>query len=290
MFWFALYLGAFCSFVLIARLVVRFLNSREQSSDFFREAVETEYVLQFPDKERAAYELLKSRLREKKGPLDEDAVVDDALNKGDEKAGAGGGEESEESKRKKAAEAIFMRRLDDKERLVLVNGLRPVMRQSIENMAKLQKDRPGYFRLWKSKLVSEDFWESLKACEEEVGQEIKDLQDEVDRIKAGQGAPFFREVLAEYRRAREQEKQARDLEQELDEKKRRLAQLRQKQAQQEVKMRKEIERREKERERALQTLLLEEEREISKKNKKGSPVLSPGDGGAARKKRRGKAA
>lgn len=212
------------------------LQDNEKTSNFFDNAVESEYLLEFPDVERENYDNLKNRIKEKNG-----ITVDKEMGS----------------------------KLSTPELKLLWITLRTVMVRNIANLAKLQKDRPGNWRLWQQKLITERYWNSMCECEEEVKKDVEDAQKESEFLRPGHGDDFFNESLAVWRDEVKLEV--------LKEQKARLEELQKqelaKAKQEETKIQEQSEaaqrKAEKDKEKMLEQLLLEDEREMEKEKKKG---------------------
>jgi len=225
-------LGGIVSLVLLGRIVAKFLSRRESASPWFKDNVGTDYTLEFPDKERSQYDELQSLIRQKHDPDGQDPE--------------------------------WHRSCTDPEINILLGSLKNVMVKSISNLAQLQKDRPGCYKLWRGKLISEGYWESLQLCEGEVNEDIALTLKEVNRLRPGIGDRFFEECVGlwkgQLRKTAEEEEVAKQAEAQ------RLAAIEEKrQAERDVVQ---ARREEREREKMMQALILEEERERAKAAKK----------------------
>jgi len=90
-----------------------------------------------------------------------------------------------------------------------------LMKRLVTNIGKLdqvQKDRPGNWKLWQTKLISERFWNSLLESEKTVSQEIDECIAEAEEIEPGWRDHIFPQAVQIYRMQRQQEaeKQARE--------------------------------------------------------------------------------
>jgi len=116
-------------------------------TDFFQEAVRTRYDLALPEDEIAAYFDLKDRLQTKYAAENEQEAEADTEDGWISKVP---GEELSDLQR------ALMRRLVG----------------CIDKLDQVQKDKPGNWKLWRAKLVSERFWSSLCEAEQLVSQEV----------------------------------------------------------------------------------------------------------------------
>lgn len=144
---FALFLVVF-----LGRMVARFLGSRDtKKSEWFAENVGKHYVMEFPDKEREQFDTLLERLKMRR-------LKNILAKKGDEM--------SDRCTKEFSTPEAFV--LDDKEFLeeffpiledgelaLLLSGLKNWMMKSIENLARLQTDKEGIWRMWRYNFVLE---------------------------------------------------------------------------------------------------------------------------------------
>jgi len=175
-------------------------------------------------------------------------------------------------------EDSWMKGLSEQEKKVCLLSLRNCMIKSVNGLAQIQKDRPGTYRLWRTKLISEAYWESLQECEKEVQSDINDAMKEATRLAPAAyvaqhgnassfGDTFFDECVNMWRQQQSEKEQ--------EEAKVRAVEQRKEVAKQKVHLEKVAEqkaaadvlRAEKERERIAQSLIMEEEIETKKSQK-----------------------
>lgn len=153
-----------------------------------------------------------------------------------------------------------------------------LMRRLVSCIGKLdqvQKDRPGNWKLWQSKLISEAFWQSLQDAEKTVSQEIDSCIAEADELEQGWKEHVFQQGVQVYRVQKQQEfDRANQKKEVVDAKKAKEKEEKQK----EVDKRLEVERKVQEAknaEKMMEKLLREEEAEAAK-NAKGKAKAAPG--------------
>merc|ERR1711962_765282 len=96
-------------------------------------------------------------------------------------------------------DADWCKHLNEKELVVLKTALRKRMYRNIDCLAALERDKPGKYKLWRHKLVSEEVWDSLQRVEDSVTKEIDECTLEADELQAGWGQDLFQEVLESWR-------------------------------------------------------------------------------------------
>jgi len=112
--------------------------------------------------------------------------------------------------------------------------------------------------LWRSKLISDCYYESLLAAHEELKRDIElILTDHVKLLRPGLESRFFDDCLSLWRRNHQQEMERVEKQQELDMKK----QLIKKEKEVALKEEKRADKEEKERQKLFDRLIKEEERE-----------------------------
>jgi len=99
----------------------------------------------------------------------------------------------------------WCKHLNEKELIVLKTALRKRMYRNIDCLAALERDKPGKYKLWRHKLVSEEVWESLQRVEDSVTKEIDECVLEADEIAPGWGQDLFQEVLEMWRAEQQKE-------------------------------------------------------------------------------------
>lgn len=181
-----------------ALAAMAFLSWRgSQPSDFFAEAVAPKYELEMAETEINLYYELKERMRQKRAP--EVSPDDD---------GGGGTDEDGE------AREPWLQRLKDEERTILHKSLHRRLVCCLDRLDQIHKDKPGNWKLWREKLVSEAFWESFCEAEKIVGEEIEFCLAEADRIFPGMKEQVFSHAVQHWRmtKQKEEEKKAKTTE------------------------------------------------------------------------------
>jgi len=225
-------------------------------TDFFTEAVSGNYDMDLPEAEINAYYDLKEKLQTQYAPesLDEEEEVD---------------EDPENTPPKER----WTLKLPDEERGNLQKALMQRLVCSIERLDKVQRDKPGNWKLWREKLVSEHYWESLQASEKMVGDEIDHCVAESDEIQPGWREVIFRQAVQCWRMKKQHETEKKEVKKvKVDQKKEVIK------AEKAVinEAKKEIEdklKQEKLAQKAMEQLLKEEEQEAKKKG--GSAKAKP---------------
>jgi len=143
----------------------------DTKSDFFKETVQTEYTAKHPETAITAYNEIKVKLMDK---------VQDVLGVDE-------------------LQADWVKHLKDIELNVLKQSLRKRMYRNIDCLATVEREKPGKYKLWKHKLVSEEVWESLQRVEESLTKEIDECMLEADELQPGWGQSLFQEVLDVWR-------------------------------------------------------------------------------------------
>lgn len=170
----ALVAGCFLVACLTALVLMVYIAWRgSKPSGFFSEAVSSTYVLELPEAEINTYYDLKERLY---GSLPEDPAAEAAAAEGIE-----GGLVS------------WTRRLSNDDRSSLQQALMKRLVKGIERLDQVQRDKPGNWKLWRGKLVSERFWASLCDAERLIGEEIDNCLAEAEELEPG--PPPWREQI-----------------------------------------------------------------------------------------------
>lgn len=141
---------AFLVAVLVVGALMVYVTWRgSKPSDFFQEAVGSRYDLTLPEAEIDAYYDLKDKLQQKYAP---------EVANGEEAEGDG--------------ENGWIQKVPGEERSELHRALMRRLVGCIDKLDQVQKDKPGNWKLWRAKLVSERFWSSLCEAEQLVSQEV----------------------------------------------------------------------------------------------------------------------
>lgn len=228
-------------------------------SDFFAESVKSTYDLQLSDSDINAYYDLKEKVQAKYAPESLEEPAEEAIN---------------EDGTPKVANPWALK-VPQEERMVLQQALMRRLVGCIDKLDQVQRDKPGNWKLWRGKLVSEHFWNSIVDAEKFVREEIDSCVAEAEELAPGSGwrDHIFPEAVQCWRMQKH-----RDMEKKVqkkavkDVKKEAVKEVRKKV----VDAKKEIEdkeRQEKAAEKAMAKLLAEMEREDAKdaKSKKAAP-------------------
>ncbi|CAE7199572.1 unnamed protein product, partial [Symbiodinium necroappetens] len=125
-------------------------------------AVQETYQCELSEAEIIAYYELKERLRQQKAP---DAPV--------------------ESTEPEEQDAWVRQALTLEERRVLQQALMRRLVSCLDRLDQVQRDKPGNYRLWRGKLVSERYWASLLEAEQIVSDEISSCVSEAAILEPG---------------------------------------------------------------------------------------------------------
>lgn len=214
-----------------------------KASDFFGDAVKELYELPVPEAEICAYYDLKEKLRKQYAP---DTLEDDC------------------------EDVRWITKLPAEVRADLQRALVRRLVASLDNLETVQRDKPGNWKLWREKLVSERYWLSLCETEKFVSEEIDGCVAEADQLEPGWKQHIFRQAVQCWRMQKQQvfekkvQKKAVVNEKKVKEKEER-------QVEQEKKRQVEDkERQERQAEKMMEKLLREEEMAAGSKQKAGS--------------------
>jgi len=147
-------------------------------SGFFMEAVADRYDLDFPETEIDGYYDLKDKLQ---------AQVEAEAPPGALVEGPDG------------APALWAHRLPQEERLGLHQALMRRLVKDIERLDKVQRDKPGTWKLWQKKLVSEEYWNSIIEAEKQIGEEVDFCLAEADELEPGWREHIFQQAVQIWR-------------------------------------------------------------------------------------------
>lgn len=168
--------------VLVALAVMVYIAWRgSKGSDFFAEAVSERYLLELPEAETDLYYELKDRFQQQVG-FNADAPAE----------GPDG------------APVRWAHKLAPEERHLLQQALMKRLVKTIQQLDRVQTDKPGNWKLWRGKLVSEHFWASLCDAERVVGEEIDCCLAESDELEPGWREHIFHQAVQIWRMERQQ--------------------------------------------------------------------------------------
>lgn len=151
-------------------------------SDFFSEAVKSQYDMELPMEEIDAYYDLK------------DKMVEGAESRPQIKAVG-------EDGRLPPAYTFLL----TEELVELKKALMKRLLASIELLDQVQRDKPGNWKLWREKLISEHFWATLCEAEKVVGEEIDACVAEAEDLEPGWKQFIFRQAVQMWRVSKQRE-------------------------------------------------------------------------------------
>lgn len=182
-----LVIGGFLVAVAAALALMAYLAWRgSQPSEFFVDAVRTTYDLQLPEAEINAYYDLKERLQQQH--------EGDAPPSGAASAGEDGAEEPS-----------WAQNIPPEERQILKKALMRRLVCCIDKLDQVQRDKPGNWKLWRGKLVSERYWSSLCDAERLVSEEIDACVAEAGELEPGWRQHIFPQAVQFWRIGKQQE-------------------------------------------------------------------------------------
>lgn len=237
-----------CGFALMAYLA---WNGSKPSS-FFTEAVNPTYELELSEPEINAYYDLKDQLQEKYAP-EHAALVEEALSSGEVKT-----------------LVRWTSKVPPEERTGLHKALMRRLVSCIGKLDQVQRDKPGNWKMWQSKLISERYWTTLLEAERIVSQEIDSCVTEAEELEPGWREQIFHQGVQCYRMQRQHEAEKTEQKKAVvDEKK----QAQRDEKRKEIEKRVEIERKlqqEREAQKMMEKLLREEEAAAASKKGKAA--------------------
>lgn len=184
---------AFFAAVAAALALMAFIAWRgSKPSEFFLEAVQETYELQLPEAEIDAYYDLKDRLEAQYGNESGGTPV------GSPGAGDmnGCGRQVQQS---------WTQRVPPELRQELQKALMRRLVGGIEKLDQVQTDKPGSWKLWRRKLLSERYWASLCDAERLVGEEIDCCVAEADELEPGWRESVFPQAVRCWRMQKHQD-------------------------------------------------------------------------------------
>jgi len=164
--------GCFLVAASISLAVIIYIAWRgSKSSEFFSEALPDMYELELPDAEINMYYDMKDRLQTQVGA----------------EFGADG------------VAAPWAHKLQADERLSLQQALMRRLVKDIERLDQVQKDKPGNWKMWRGKLITEHFWASLCDMERLVSEEVDSCLAEAEELEPGWRDHIFQQAVQFYR-------------------------------------------------------------------------------------------
>lgn len=194
-----------------------------KASSFFEEVVKNSYDLRLPDDDIDDYYELKDRLQERllelksgrAGSAEARPVVEEpeagvpvALGPGSTMGFDDAAAASDDTMAASLQGDLWVRELSAEERMMLKRQLVKRLVADIERLDQVQRDKPGNWKLWRGKLVSEPYWVSLCEAEKRVSEEIDACLEEAESLEAGWREHIFPQAVQCWRvgKARESEK------------------------------------------------------------------------------------
>merc|ERR1712039_1049627 len=90
------------------------------------------------------------------------------------------------------------------ERMGLKQALMKRLVACIDPLDQVNRDKPGNWKLWRGKLVSENYWNSLVAGEKLVHEEIEACIAEAEELEPGSREHIFPQALQIWRRQKQE--------------------------------------------------------------------------------------
>jgi hypothetical protein len=229
-----------------------------QQSSFFLEAVRDTYDLGLSQADIDGYYDLKDRLYSQHAEAS---------------AGADGGAATDDGD--VAGDPQWVQRIPQEARVCLQKALIKRMVSCIDRLNQVQQDKPGNFALWRKKLVSEAYWNSLCDAEKLVTEEIESCQAEAEELRPGWKDSVFRDAVHLWRLQKDQEMEKKAAKKAVvNEKKEKEKEVKRKEAEERKKEEDKV-REEKAAQKAMEKLLQEEERATKTKGKTGDRAPAP---------------
>lgn len=146
--------------------------------------MKTEYDLELPVADIDAYYDLKDRLEQQYAPESRERIAgaDDAGGEGGEGCLPGSAER-------------WVQRLPPEGRQCLRRALMKRLVSCLDKLEQVQRDKPGNWKLWRGKLVSEHYWGSLCDAEKLVSEEIDACISEAEELQPGWKDHIFMEAV-----------------------------------------------------------------------------------------------
>lgn len=250
-------IGGFLVAVAAALALMAYLAWRgSQPSEFFVDAVHSTYDLELPEVEIDAYYELKDRIQRQHGGGAAEGGAPDAAADG-AAAGADG----------QAPETSWVQSVPPEELQILKKALMRRLVSCIDKLDQVQRDKPGNWKLWRGKLVSERYWSSLCDAEKAVSEEIDSCVAEAEELEPGWRQHIFPQAVHFWRIQNMQEMEKKVQKKAvLDEKKEKVQEQRKKEMEERQKEEDKL-RQERLAEKAMEKLLREEEKAASAKAK-----------------------
>merc|ERR1712060_532540 len=94
-----------------------------------------------------------------------------------------------------APESSWVQRVPLPEKQILKNALMKKLIGCIDPLDQVNRDKPGNWKLWRGKLVSERYWNSLVDAEKLVHEEIEACIAEAEELEPGSRGHIFPQAL-----------------------------------------------------------------------------------------------
>jgi len=192
-------IGGFLVAVATALALMAYLAWRgSKPSSFFLDAVRTTYDLELPETEIDAYYELKERLQRHYAPdaTGGASLISSSSTTTDAVAASSPDETSESS---------WVHKVPQEERGVLQKALMRRLVCCIDKLDQVQRDKPGNWKLWRGKLVSERYWGSLCDAEKLVSEEIDSCIAEAEELEPGWRQHIFPQAVQFWRMQKQHE-------------------------------------------------------------------------------------
>lgn len=158
-------------------VLVYMVRGGSKPTGFFSEAVSDRYVMDLPEAEIDAFYDLRDKFMRQVGYT-----------------GPAEGEKPEH----------WAAKLPQEERRAICQSLMNRLVKTIERLDKVQTEKPGSWKLWQKKLISEQYWASLVEAEKIVGEEIDVCMAEADELEPGWREHIFPQAVQLWRMEKQQ--------------------------------------------------------------------------------------
>eukprot|EP00927_Polykrikos_kofoidii_P033886 TRINITY_DN28726_c0_g1_i1.p1 TRINITY_DN28726_c0_g1~~TRINITY_DN28726_c0_g1_i1.p1 ORF type:complete len:257 (-),score=97.98 TRINITY_DN28726_c0_g1_i1:307-1077(-) len=222
-----------------------------QPSTFFTEAVKSSYDVEVGNDDVDAYFDLKEKMMRQCGAFED---------------------EPEEPNK-------WVSRMSQEEKMVLQKALVKRLVVTIEQLDRVQRDKPGTWKMWREKLVSERYWASFCETEKRVGEEIDRCVDESDELEPGWHEHIFRQAVQTWRMQKQRVVEKKSHKKELEQQKKQKEKEEKAKEMEKKKIIEDKEKQEKDAAKMMEQLLREEEKEKAAAKRKGAEKAKPKSSG-----------
>lgn len=261
-------IGVFVVAIGIALAIIGYMAWRgSKTNPFFLEAVPSLYPLTLPDADIDFYEDLKERLQKSYAP--------EAL--GYVNGTPNGSAEAQ------PFTPSWAQKVPPEELMGLKHALMKRLVACIDPLDQVQRDKPGNWKLWRGKLVSERYWNSLVDGEKIVSEEIDACIAEANELEPGWRDHVFQQAVQIWRRQKQELVEKKEkIKEKVKEKKSVIQEVKRVETD---KKKEEEDKKKQERlaEKAMEQLLREEEKASAAKNKAQSAKSTAKAKGAKKK-------